>query len=64
MNTSSFTFYFKKLKVCSKVFVECMICLGELEELCFFFLFNHHHILLMRVWVDIFSLKMGFFLLK
>ena len=32
MNTFSFTISSKKLTVCSKVFVECIICLGELEE--------------------------------
>ena len=32
MNTCSFIIHFKKLNVCSKVFVEYMFCYGELKE--------------------------------
>ena len=32
MNTCSFTIHFKKIIVFFKVFVECIIFLGELEE--------------------------------
>ena len=32
MNTCLFTIHFKKTSVCSKVFVECIIYFGELEE--------------------------------
>ena len=31
MITCSFTIHFKKFNVCSKVFVECIICFGQLE---------------------------------
>jgi hypothetical protein len=36
MNTLSFTIHFKKMHLCFKVFLECMIYFGELEEACSF----------------------------
>ena len=32
MNACSFTIHLKKISECPKVFVECLICFGELEE--------------------------------
>ena len=36
-NTCSFTIHFKIISACSKVFVECTICFGELKEAFSFF---------------------------
>ena len=32
MNTRSFTIHFKIIRMCFKVFVECITCFGELKQ--------------------------------